>query len=375
MNSTSSTISIPKYYIAIVGFKNARRVNDLIASCTLYLKTKKKEECSSLQHALENVCIEYLPCIALFGSYQKDEEQIRYLQSLSIYHDKVTTTNEKNTFSKEKKSSKDYNISSLAPYIDDELLYGVIALPSPADNDMICIESFLNTFNNNDSSSSPSMKGNKIPIPILNSIENKSSSLLSKEANNSNKRQEVIESIYNATIDIISKTLIKKDEKSIITSIEKTVVSDNENLDEEIIESKEEEILVVELGKTVKSSPLVTIDPSKNQYACRICRTILFNETHIDYPGHVPSQHSFNKYRNNTKCINASNNASCQNIFLSEPLPWCGTNEGKLSCPKCSSKVGLWKWIGTQCSCGTWVTPAIMINKSRLDFIKKINIE
>jgi len=69
----------------------------------------------------------------------------------------------------------------------------------------------------------------------------------------------------------------------------------------------------------------------------------------------------------------------CQSIFLADGLDWMGdisqSPEGKLSCPnlKCGSKLGLYKWHGTQCSCGTWVVPAIMIQKSRVDAINPVN--
>jgi len=43
--------------------------------------------------------------------------------------------------------------------------------------------------------------------------------------------------------------------------------------------------------------------------------------------------------------------------------------EGKLCCPnvKCNSRLGSFHWSGSQCSCGTWVTPSIKVTKSRVD--------
>jgi hypothetical protein len=41
--------------------------------------------------------------------------------------------------------------------------------------------------------------------------------------------------------------------------------------------------------------------------------------------------------------------------------------EGKITCPRCNYKLGSYNWAGTQCSCGTWVAPAFMIHKSRID--------
>ena len=45
----------------------------------------------------------------------------------------------------------------------------------------------------------------------------------------------------------------------------------------------------------------------------------------------------------------------CTSYFLDEPLQWMrdasSDVEGKLNCPKCSTRVGVLKWAGAQCSC------------------------
>ncbi|KAG5175166.1 hypothetical protein JKP88DRAFT_229260 [Tribonema minus] len=50
--------------------------------------------------------------------------------------------------------------------------------------------------------------------------------------------------------------------------------------------------------------------------------------------------------------------------------------EGKICCPgkHCSARVGTYKWTGSQCSCGTWITPAIQIPKSKVDEKLKLNL-
>lgn len=70
---------------------------------------------------------------------------------------------------------------------------------------------------------------------------------------------------------------------------------------------------------------------------------------------------------------------SCSSYFLEETLPWMdqdGLDEGKIRCPnaKCQSRVGSFEWSGTQCSCGTWVTPSIKITKSRVDPIFAVSV-
>lgn len=63
---------------------------------------------------------------------------------------------------------------------------------------------------------------------------------------------------------------------------------------------------------------------------------------------------------------------NCSSYFLSETLPWMDDAflaEGKIHCPnaKCQSRLGSFQWSGSQCSCGTWVTPSIKLTKSRVD--------
>jgi hypothetical protein len=63
--------------------------------------------------------------------------------------------------------------------------------------------------------------------------------------------------------------------------------------------------------------------------------------------------------------------AVCTSIFLGEALKWMADAasdiEGKLMCPKCAVRVGSLDWAGSQCSCGTWVTPAIQITRKLVD--------
>lgn len=62
----------------------------------------------------------------------------------------------------------------------------------------------------------------------------------------------------------------------------------------------------------------------------------------------------------------------CQHYFL-EPIEWMrpelekGELEGRIDCPNCSAKLGSYLWQGSRCSCGEWITPAIKMQKSRVD--------
>lgn len=44
---------------------------------------------------------------------------------------------------------------------------------------------------------------------------------------------------------------------------------------------------------------------------------------------------------------------------------------GRLTCPNktCGANIGKFAWPGMQCSCGTWVVPAIALAKARVDVI------
>lgn len=114
----------------------------------------------------------------------------------------------------------------------------------------------------------------------------------------------------------------------------------------------------------------------KEYYSCRMCRTPLFTEDHVENPPHHPAQHGFGRHQRPRPNNNNTQHATCQSVFLStDDLPvWLDgvvgdAMEGRIVCPKpgCGGKVGTWKWAGTQCSCGTWVTPAVQFAAGRVD--------
>jgi dual specificity phosphatase 12 len=119
--------------------------------------------------------------------------------------------------------------------------------------------------------------------------------------------------------------------------------------------------------KSADSAPLP--DPTQDRYACRTCRFVLFGDDDLQSPQHVPSKHHFSHKKQRGSMVQ---HHECQSIFLQSGRPWMGTMsdvEGKLACPKCDAKVGSWNWSGAQCSCGTWIVPAIQFPRSRIDVI------
>jgi dual specificity phosphatase 12 len=111
------------------------------------------------------------------------------------------------------------------------------------------------------------------------------------------------------------------------------------------------------------------LDPTKDRYACRTCRFALFGDDDLQSPQHVPSKHHFSHKKQRGSAVQ---HHECQSIFLQSGRPWMDNMsdvEGKLACPKCDAKVGSWNWSGAQCSCGTWIVPAIQFPRSRVDVI------
>lgn len=146
-----------------------------------------------------------------------------------------------------------------------------------------------------------------------------------------------------------------------------------EEIEAERAKKLQEEKAQVEQPTTMEEKPKrVVINPDLPRYACRMCRTVLFGENHLA-SGHVQNLHSFKRANYNAR----RPTVACQSIFCSvDVLEWLSENgqsiEGKLSCPKCSFKIGHWRWSGAQCSCGTWVTPAVQIPVSKVDTILPI---
>ncbi len=73
----------------------------------------------------------------------------------------------------------------------------------------------------------------------------------------------------------------------------------------------------------------------------------------------------------------AGADSPCTSFFLQEALKWMddaakgddggAADGGKLLCYGCGARVGALRWAGSQCSCGTWVTPAVQLSKKALD--------
>ncbi|PKI50833.1 dual specificity protein phosphatase 12-like [Punica granatum] len=107
-------------------------------------------------------------------------------------------------------------------------------------------------------------------------------------------------------------------------------------------------------------------------YRCKKCRRIVASQANV--VGHVPgegeSSFEWHKRRSGNP-FNRDDEYECSSVFV-EPLRWMksveeGAMEGKLSCAHCDARLGYFNWSGIQCSCGSWITPAFQLHKSRID--------
>jgi dual specificity phosphatase 12 len=125
-------------------------------------------------------------------------------------------------------------------------------------------------------------------------------------------------------------------------------------------------------------------------YTCRRCRSKLF--TAADVVPHDPvdgAKKSF-KYRRGGPLVDskATEGATvpaaelCTSYFLDpDASPWVAEDireanaagavvePDTIYCPnaRCRAKLGTQSWTGSQCSCGTWVTPAFRIHARAVD--------
>ncbi|KAM0978558.1 hypothetical protein FF1_014511 [Malus domestica] len=116
-------------------------------------------------------------------------------------------------------------------------------------------------------------------------------------------------------------------------------------------------------GKTVKPA-----------FRCKKCRRVVALQDNV--VDHIPGEgeQSFGwRKRKSSNSYNKSEDSEseCSSIFI-EPLKWMaaveeGAMEGKLSCVHCEARLGYFNWAGIQCSCGSWITPAFQLHKSRVD--------
>ncbi|KAI8562520.1 hypothetical protein RHMOL_Rhmol03G0042500 [Rhododendron molle] len=115
-----------------------------------------------------------------------------------------------------------------------------------------------------------------------------------------------------------------------------------------------------------------TVKVSSRAYRCKKCRRVVaVQDNVVDHvPGEGETSFQWHKRRSGNP-FNKCDEMECSSIFV-EPLRWMtaveeGASEGKLMCAHCEGRLGYFNWSGIQCSCGSWITPAFQLHKSRVD--------
>ena len=137
------------------------------------------------------------------------------------------------------------------------------------------------------------------------------------------------------------------------------------------------------------------INPEFN-FKCSKCRKSLFNDKQLilfhENSAKYTYSHKRKKYNsvNTTECTSyflnierlnnkKNNNEEKKDIDFIEQFQIVMESQNMklesciIKCKKCSLKLGEFFDKGTQCSCGSWVVPAVQIVKSKVDKIKLIN--
>ncbi|KAI4991772.1 hypothetical protein ZWY2020_040158 [Hordeum vulgare] len=109
----------------------------------------------------------------------------------------------------------------------------------------------------------------------------------------------------------------------------------------------------------------------KTAYRCKKCRRIVAAQDNVI--GHTPGEgnSSFEWHDKRKGHTHNKEQQDCSSLYV-EPLKWMtpvedGALEGKLSCIHCGARLGYFNWSGIQCNCGSWITPAFQISKSKVD--------
>lgn len=344
--------------VAIVGAQKGR-VQKVVS-----LMQNQDENIISLHHDSAWIRVQYLACVATFDSYQNEQGQnVRYLAKVEYCGDQPTSSSGSSL--------------SLAPFFDTDDNDTNDSLPTfpgisavaigcgiEEHEDVNMIQSFILTLagENRDNVLVECVA----PNAEYTSMKQETQAYKAMSQEEKNQVTE-LRTMGPAKMAKFASSLAKRVAENAIDTppqstndAKDTIVTDStKSLDNE--DQKREE----------PSEEALFIDPNKTCYACKTCRTILFGMDHEQDPPHVPRMHSFSKQQ-------TSPSTTCSSLFLQNGLDWMGdissSVEGRLACPKCRTKIGHWKWAGAQCSCGTWVTPAIQVPFSKVDTIQPLVI-
>lgn len=385
MSTETAAVQTPVCRIAIVGAQRQRvarvaaiiHADESLASVDTgsSLDPSSPNKNTSLVQQLPSsvppqVTIEYLPCVATFDSYEGENgESVRYLAKLEYHGTNGTLVNGKTLapfFDNQNESADDDSNDDIQNPFPG--IAGVaIGCGVDSDDDFAKVKTFMDALSSSCLSEATDVGMDMIvecvqPNPEFSSMKEENDTF--RDMRDDMKREAVI----NRTIgpgkmamfayQVAEKVVQQRWGKLILTeSNPETHAQDVAQTD-----GDEEAPELVE----IEAAPHF-IDPEKTRYACKRCRSVLISIDDLEDPPHAQSLHNFRRKGQ------SSSQGMCQNLCIADPLPWmngCNEMEGKLHCPKCQTKVGHYSWTGAQCSCGTWVTPAIMVPLSKVDEMK-----
>lgn len=151
-------------------------------------------------------------------------------------------------------------------------------------------------------------------------------------------------------------------------------------------------ILPTEFLDLVKPDPaLIRAQPEPLVYRCRKCRRIVASASNV-LP-HISKENPKwtdprltelmrSSGKGDSKITQSPETAggicvavppACQETYFVEPLGWMAeithTQQGKLNCPKCATKLGSFSWtMECQCPCGAKVSPAFYLVPSKVEW-------
>ncbi|KAK7792218.1 hypothetical protein R5R35_007476 [Gryllus longicercus] len=134
---------------------------------------------------------------------------------------------------------------------------------------------------------------------------------------------------------------------------------------------KKVKILPQSCVDVIKPDPgLITVRPEPLVYRCRRCRRVLASASNV-LP-HMPKEKPLWTDERWGR-PDYTDLELCRDTYFVEPLAWMQSVttslQGKISCPKCNTKLGSFSWImGCQCPCGSKISPAFYLVPSKVDW-------
>jgi dual specificity phosphatase 12 len=339
--------------IVVMGAQRAR-----VQKVLSILKEQETDPEISESKSNTNIHVEYLACVAKFDSYEDAQGQaVRYLVSIDYYgHDGSAKEPGGliSFFDGEEKAEGDNDKTGR--------FFGAIAgvaigVGIEDDEDVTRINTYFKNFT-------------KIQIPMECARPNPEFATMKEEtasyiALNAEAKEEVtrLQSMGPGKMAKFASDLAKR----IINNVLEEQRKPDHVPEPEAVDAKQAQ---VQHKEEIVAMPH-SIDPEKNRYSCRKCRLILFGDDDLEDPPHIPSNHGFS-YRKMRHSGHGPSSNPCQSLFLAGGMDWMGDvsgTDGKLCCSKCATKVGNWNWSGAQCSCGSWVVPAIQVPNSKVDLV------